>query len=73
MTRLSLRAKILPTGTETDLDGVASKIKSSMRRGQILFHQVKLLERTTALCLDALVATRVLKSHSALGALAPAA
>ena len=33
MTRLSLRAKILPTGTETDLDSVASKIKSALKDG----------------------------------------
>jgi len=31
MARLSLRAKILPTGTETDLDNVAKKISSSLK------------------------------------------
>ena len=33
MPRLTLRAKILPTGTEVDLDGVASKIKVSLKDG----------------------------------------
>jgi elongation factor 1-beta len=31
MARLSLRAKILPTGTEIDLDNVAKKIGSSLK------------------------------------------
>jgi elongation factor 1-beta len=33
MARLLLRAKILPTGTETDLDGVAKKIASTLKDG----------------------------------------
>ncbi len=31
MTRLSLRAKILPTGTEIDLDAVAKKISTMLK------------------------------------------
>jgi len=41
MARLSLRAKILPTGTETDLDSVASKIKSSLKDGITLAKYTK--------------------------------
>ena len=41
MTRLSLRAKILPTGTETDLDSVASKIKSALKDGITLAKYTK--------------------------------
>ena len=33
MARLSLRAKILPTGIEIDLDNVAKKIGSSLKEG----------------------------------------
>lgn len=33
MARLLLRAKILPTGTETDLDAVAKKIASTLKDG----------------------------------------
>lgn len=33
MTRLLLRAKILPTGTEVDLDEVAKKIASTLKDG----------------------------------------
>jgi elongation factor 1-beta len=33
MARLLLRAKILPTGTETDLDAVAKKISSTLKDG----------------------------------------
>lgn len=33
MARLLLRAKILPTGTETDLDTVAKKISSTLKDG----------------------------------------
>ncbi len=41
MTRLSLRAKILPTGTEIDLDSVASKIKSALKDGITLAKYTK--------------------------------
>ncbi|MGI0027705.1 MAG: elongation factor 1-beta, partial [Nitrosopumilaceae archaeon] len=33
MARLLLRAKILPTGTEIDLDAVAKKISSTLKDG----------------------------------------
>jgi elongation factor 1-beta len=33
MARLSLRAKILPTGTEVDLDEVAKKIQGTLKEG----------------------------------------
>ena len=33
MARLLLRAKILPTGTETDLDAIAKKIASTLKDG----------------------------------------
>lgn len=33
MTRLILRAKILPTGVEVDLDSIAQKIGSSLKDG----------------------------------------
>jgi elongation factor 1-beta len=36
LARLSLRAKILPTGTEIDLDGIAKKISSSLKEGIVL-------------------------------------
>ena len=41
MARLSLRAKILPTGTEIDLDEVAKKIGSSLKEGIILSKYTK--------------------------------
>ena len=40
MARLLLRAKILPTGTEIDLDSVAKKIESTLKDG------IKLLKYT---------------------------
>ena len=33
MTRLLLKAKILPTGTEVDLDNIAKKIDSTLKDG----------------------------------------
>lgn len=36
MARLSLRAKILPTGTEIDLDDIAKKISYSLKEGIVL-------------------------------------
>ena len=36
MSRLLLRAKILPTGTETDLDSIAKKIASTLKDGIVL-------------------------------------
>jgi len=33
LARLSLRAKILPTGTEINLDDIAKKISSSLKEG----------------------------------------
>lgn len=41
MARLSLRAKILPTGTEIDLDGVAKKISSTLQQGITLSRYTK--------------------------------
>lgn len=41
MARLSLRAKILPTGTEIDLDAIAKKISSSLKDGIILSKYTK--------------------------------
>ncbi|TLX93440.1 MAG: elongation factor 1-beta [Thaumarchaeota archaeon] len=41
MTRLSLRAKILPTGTEIDLDNVANKIGMSLKEGITLSKYTK--------------------------------
>ncbi len=41
MARLSLRAKILPTGTEIDLDNVAKKIGSSLKDGIVLSKYTK--------------------------------
>lgn len=41
MARLSLRAKILPTGTEVDLDAIAKKISSSLKDGIILSKYTK--------------------------------
>ena len=41
MARLSLRAKILPTGTEVDLDNVAKKISSSLKDGITLSRYAK--------------------------------
>jgi elongation factor 1-beta len=41
MARLSLRAKILPTGTEIDLDGVAKKISSTLHEGITLSRYTK--------------------------------
>ena len=41
MARLSLRAKILPTGTEIDLDNVAKKISSSLKDGIVLSKYAK--------------------------------
>ncbi len=41
MARLSLRAKILPTGTETDLDNVANKISASLKEGITLSKYTK--------------------------------
>ncbi len=41
MARLSLRAKILPTGTEIDLDDVAKKINSTLKEGITLSKYTK--------------------------------
>ena len=41
MSRLLLRAKILPTGTETDLDSVAKKISSTLKDGILLSKYTK--------------------------------
>jgi elongation factor 1-beta len=41
MARLLLRAKILPTGTETDLDSVAKKISSTLKDGILLSKYTK--------------------------------
>lgn len=41
MARLSLRAKILPTGIEIDLDQVAQKIGNSLKEGIILSKYTK--------------------------------
>lgn len=41
MARLSLRAKILPTGTEIDLDEVAKKINSTLKEGITLSKYTK--------------------------------
>ncbi len=41
MARLSLRAKILPTGTEIDLDDIAKKITSSLTGDIVLSKYVK--------------------------------
>lgn len=41
MARLSLRAKILPTGTEINLDDVAKKINSTLKEGIILSKYTK--------------------------------
>lgn len=41
MARLSLRAKILPTGIETDLDNVANKISASLKEGITLSKYTK--------------------------------
>ena len=41
MARLSLRAKILPTGTEIDLDDVAKKISSTLKEGITLSKYTK--------------------------------
>jgi len=41
MARLSLRAKILPTGTEIDLDEVAKKISLSLKEGITLSKYTK--------------------------------
>jgi len=41
MTRLSLRVKILPTGTEIDLDNVANKIGMSLKEGITLSKYTK--------------------------------
>ncbi len=41
MARLSLRAKILPTGTEIDLDSIAKKIGSSLKDGIVLSKYTK--------------------------------
>jgi elongation factor 1-beta len=41
MARLSLRAKILPTGTEIDLDAVAKKIGASLKEGITLSKYTK--------------------------------
>lgn len=41
MARLSLRAKILPTGTEIDLDEVAKKISSTVQQGITLSRYTK--------------------------------
>ena len=41
MARLSLRAKILPTGTEVDLDNVAKNISSSLKDGITLSKYAK--------------------------------
>ena len=41
MARLSLRAKILPTGTEIDLDEVAKKIGAALKEGITLSKYTK--------------------------------
>lgn len=41
MARLSLRAKILPTGTEINLDDVAKKISSTLQEGITLSKYTK--------------------------------
>ncbi len=41
MARLSLRAKILPTGTEIDLDNIAKKIGTSLKDGIVLSKYTK--------------------------------
>ena len=41
MARLSLRAKILPTGTEINLDDVAKKIGTSLKEGITLAKYTK--------------------------------
>ncbi len=41
MARLSLRAKILPTGIEINLDDVAKKITSSLKEGIVLSKYTK--------------------------------
>jgi elongation factor 1-beta len=41
MARLSLKAKILPTGTEIDLDKVANKIGSTLQQGITLARYTK--------------------------------
>jgi elongation factor 1-beta len=41
MARLSLRAKILPTGTEIDLDEIAKKIGSTLQEGMVLSKYTK--------------------------------
>ena len=41
MARLLLRAKILPTGTETDLDSIAKKIASTLKDGIVLSKYTK--------------------------------
>jgi elongation factor 1-beta len=41
MARLSLRAKILPTGTEIDLDEIAKKIGSTLQEGMTLSKYTK--------------------------------
>ena len=41
MARLSLRAKILPTGTEIDLDDIAKKINSTLQEGITLSKYTK--------------------------------
>jgi elongation factor 1-beta len=41
MARLSLRAKILPTGTEIDLDEVAKKIQGVLKEGIIFSKYAK--------------------------------
>lgn len=41
MARLSLRAKILPTGTEINLDDIAKKITASLKEGITLSKYTK--------------------------------
>ena len=41
MARLSLRAKILPTGTEINLDDIAKKINSTLQEGITLSKYTK--------------------------------
>ena len=41
MARLLLRAKILPTGTETDLDAIAKKVTSTLKDGIQLIKYTK--------------------------------
>ena len=41
MARLSLRAKVLPTGTEIDLDSVAKKIGAALKDGITLLKYTK--------------------------------